>query len=435
MVFQDSTKVYLRLLAISLVALIGLGVSSSGHCREWVRYENEHFITYSRARAKKVKALVQELELFRAAALQVYRVRAPQNAPKTLVIITKNRGEFEKFGGEAMSVGFAHREGKRTLIVIPSSGSSNRNRRVARHEYAHALLTFENFAYPSWYDEGFAELAALIEIDEKNGTFALGLSTERVLGSREMAIDWDRLVSSDFDPHQLNNWMSASAAYGQSWLLLHYLLLGPDESNAKKLAFYVANLKEGMRSIDAFNLAFEKTPNEMWLTEMQDYTSRLPYFTIKFEGLTLDKAFDTSPAPPAEIQPLIDFLMAPTIGANAKVIKGLPESYFTGFWAKPKFDSTCENLIKIEYDEEADVFNIKGERNEKTLEESVLYSYSYQKHRKGNLILSRINLPQGEQPTPDFKLSPRENDILCISGPEAKDYQCSIMIHRCELPN
>jgi hypothetical protein len=417
-----------------LLVMACFTVSSPGHCKEWIKYENSHFIAYSRGKAKKVETLVNELELFRATALQVYRVRVPSDSPKTLVVIAKNRKELRDLGGNVGVDGFARREGQRTLIVIPSAGASSRNFRVARHEYAHALLAFENFRYPDWYNEGFAEIAALIDIDEDNNSFVLGLGTDRVLGARDMAIDWDWLISDSFNPHQLEDWSDSSAAYGQSWLLLHYLLLGPNETNAKKLAFYVANLKEGMSSVDSFQLAFNKTPAEIWETEMQDYTSQLPHFTVRFQGLTLDKEFTKTPAPEAEIQALLNYLTGPTIGRDAERLKDVPISHYIGFWAVTKFDSHCKNLIEIRHDEETESLNIRWEQKENSLTEPQRLNYTYEKKRSGNLILSRPYHAEDNRPVPSLMISARENDIMCVAFPNARDFECDVILLRCEPP-
>ncbi len=55
--------------------------------RDWFKYENAYFEAYSDAREKKVRELLDDLENFRAAVLQVGNFKVPDGAPKTEVMI------------------------------------------------------------------------------------------------------------------------------------------------------------------------------------------------------------------------------------------------------------------------------------------------------------------------------------------------------------
>ena len=112
----------------------------------WLRYENPHFIAYSNAPEKKVAPLLSDLETFRAAFLQIGNIAVPPDAPKTTVLITASKKEFQKLSTSKLAVGFAANDGKRTLIVMSTHGDKNDTRTTIRHEYGHALLRYKKFA-------------------------------------------------------------------------------------------------------------------------------------------------------------------------------------------------------------------------------------------------------------------------------------------------
>ncbi|MBK6740036.1 MAG: hypothetical protein IPG64_20440 [Haliea sp.] len=125
--------------------------------------ENSHFVAYSDAAESKVMALMDNLERFRGAVLQVSNIKIPQSAPKTLVVITRDRSTFSGATPHRNTAGFAISDGTQTLIVLPAFGSTSWTHSVIRHEYGHALLRFMEFSYPTWYEEGFAEGVATVK--------------------------------------------------------------------------------------------------------------------------------------------------------------------------------------------------------------------------------------------------------------------------------
>lgn len=400
---------------------------------EWVRYENDHFIVYSQAKAKRVTEIARELELFRAASLQVFSLRPPPDAPKTLVVLAKHKKEFRDYGGARNIAGFARREGQQTLIVMPASGNKADKMNTVRHEFAHALLTYDEFDYPAWYDEGFAELAALIEIDDEAGTFTIGLGTDRRLGHGEVPVEWNALIDDKFSPHRLTSNFDASAAYGQAWLLMHYLSLGPDAENAKRLAVYVAELKRGVASLEAFKVAFERTPQDFWDSEMHDYTERLPYYRLRFTGLSEFSEFDVVPAPAAEMQGLLDYLTMHETALRSKRIEGVPVERYVGLWAPKRFATQCSEPIDVRFLKDKQRIAFQWEQKKSAGPDGNFVEYSYREDRSGGFLLKQETETGREHNiVPEIVMTYREGDLLCIAHPDDKDYGCDQYFMRCD---
>ena len=75
--------------------------------------------------------------------------------------------EFQKLAQNKLVVGFATGNSKRPLIVMPAQGEKDLTRTTIRHEYGHVLLHYKDFAYPAWFEEGFAELVSSTKIVNK----------------------------------------------------------------------------------------------------------------------------------------------------------------------------------------------------------------------------------------------------------------------------
>jgi hypothetical protein len=303
-------------LALLGMALLVCAIPVPATQDPWFKYENSHFVAYSDAAESKVMALMDNLERFRGAVLQVSNIKIPQSAPKTLVVITRDRSTFSRLTPHRNTAGFAISDGTQTLIVLPAFGSTSWTHSVIRHEYGHALLRFMEFSYPTWYEEGFAEMVSATEFKNSGQEFTLGHTPERAMRPGNLSYNWDTLVSDDFEPHTIESRQQASSAYFQAWLLAHYTTLGDSGKNAQKLQLYFTFLKNGDKSETAFQNAFGKSASELWKSELKSYTKRVPNYVIRFNPGMLDTNFTRTSAPTTEIEPIINSLEASSMESN-----------------------------------------------------------------------------------------------------------------------
>ena len=147
-----------------LVLVLPAMATQSGVCKEpsWHQYESTNFIANSSASEKKTLAMLENLEMFRAAVLQVANLRVPEFAPKTEVLIFRTKKEFAALEPGKNVAGYALYHDGRFLIVMRASGRKAWATQLIRHEYSHILLGYKEFPYPRWYNEGFAELMSTI---------------------------------------------------------------------------------------------------------------------------------------------------------------------------------------------------------------------------------------------------------------------------------
>jgi hypothetical protein len=194
----------------------------SANNESWFHYENDFFVAYSNAGEENVMNILRSLEQFRAAAFQIPSFVIPQGRPKTLVILPATHEEFLTYAYYETMAGFATVLARQPTIVLPASDPNLDLRVIVGHEFAHTLLFNDYFHYPSWYAEGFAEIASSIVIDPANNTFSIGARDDHRKKAAKSSIDWNDLTDSRRFPKPLARprQNSGRATFRTTWIRL-----------------------------------------------------------------------------------------------------------------------------------------------------------------------------------------------------------------------
>lgn len=294
-----------RLLACWLgILLCGSALAES----EWYKYENAHFLAYSDDSARAVKGILLELEHFRAAVLQVANIRVPDDAPKVRVMIFASQTEFQSLIGTINIAGIATTFDGVPYIVISDRGNSKTAEIIIRHEYAHVLLSYKNFPYPPWFNEGFAELMSMTTFRNRNRVFSIGEFPKRGIYSTNLT-SWQELVAMNFDMHAIEKWERRSDVYLQSWVLTHHFMLGDNFANTDALLTYLTLLSRGESSVSALESVVGEPVDQFANKLLREYTNRkVKYVTYEMQPAQLDKEFERTAVSEAEVMPFIETL-------------------------------------------------------------------------------------------------------------------------------
>ena len=131
--------------------------SSQGRADQSLAAVRESILRRLQRRAgAKARALLGELENFRAAFLQVGSIKTPADAPKAIVLITATKKAFQSVVRNPLVAGFATSDGQTPVMVMSAQGDTEFAQEIIRHEYSHTLLRYNGYDYPTWYNEGFA---------------------------------------------------------------------------------------------------------------------------------------------------------------------------------------------------------------------------------------------------------------------------------------
>jgi hypothetical protein len=296
-------------LLLSLFLITAVATDAAAKERAWYKYENDYFEAFSDASEKSVRRLLEELENFRAAVIQMNGNRVPDGAVKTQVVIFDSKKQF----GETISIDSvdAYATGIRGVphIVMSAGRISKWSRTTIRHEFVHVLQGYSSSRLPPWYVEGFAEFLSGMTFRDENTRFTIGDYPGRAK-ARSSLVDWEELISDDFDFHQISSAEKASNAYLQSWMLVHYLTLGDEQAHNRGLLEYLTLYNRGAASVSTFAEVFGESADEMGPRISKQYGRRFYPLVVNFLPGYQDHDFERMLVDPSIAAEIIDDLKA-----------------------------------------------------------------------------------------------------------------------------
>ena len=235
--------------------------------------------------------LLDELENFRAATIQVLNLQIPENYARTQVIIFESNNDFDEVAPIEYVAAYATTIRGVPHIVMPRGGDSRTRESVVRHEFAHVLLHYNGFEYPWWFSEGFAEFMSSVDFRKRNTEFRLGAPPLRASSYYGSTMDWNVLISDGGNSDDEITLQKLSNAYLQSWLLVHHMLLGHELRHVTELAQYFYYTANGEPTHVAFEKAFGVTSQEMGGPLMNSKSTRVDIYTFEFTSSLRDNDF------------------------------------------------------------------------------------------------------------------------------------------------
>lgn len=399
---------------------------------EWSRYENDFFIAYSNASTYQARKILEDLEYFRGAALRIPGIELPDDALKTLVIIPATAAEFSALAENSNSVGFAQPLEGRTAIVFPATGRTHTSKYILHHEYAHALAHVNSIEYPQWYSEGFAEIASSVVVHKRRKSFFVGTHEGRFGAATDPKIDWNELISDEFDAHSFADPEISASAYSQYWLLVHFLTLSGSEDYLLKLEKYFALVEDGIESNTAFVQAIGMTPNDLWETKLKDYLNQVPEYRHSFGRNSLDQSFEQRPARHIEYKPILQFFRD-----RAAVSRGIhqtdnPLAMINGKWDQLSFTNQCNDVLDVRFEQAADRLVIDNFYTSKSKQK--VPAIFRVRHGYGTSIrLENVTDTQYAEIdiTPNYQLTVRGEDVICLDSIPS-EFLCERVLQRCD---
>jgi len=278
-------------MALIVSALLFHPGQAAGETSNWYLLENSHFRALSDAPKEQSVALLTDLENYREAVIQVVNIRVPAGAPKTPIILFRDRRRFNEYVPRGVA-GVVMAGRKIGVVVMPANVKVLSEGYVIRHEYVHILSLNMPLRYPRWYDEGIAEVLSLAMVEPAKSlmTFGLGSGRQRniargIAGFNERLFDGQSRVNIRTDQ------------YWYFWLVSHYLMLGRPDLRPNLERYLVARDNGEVHTV-AFKRAFGKSLTQMWEDDIVPYTKTFPTFQSKIDFSGVDLDFKTRPAPP-----------------------------------------------------------------------------------------------------------------------------------------
>jgi tetratricopeptide (TPR) repeat protein len=226
----------------------------------WTRLDLDDYVIYSAASDRVTRDVAERLQLMRDGLAMITRLTVHPARPVTVLVFPNERA-FAPFRDAAMGRKMSHvggvflSGGGADYILINADRDGGIDRSVY-HELTHSFTYNTAGALPLWFMEGLAEFYSTFE-PYRGNQLRVGMPVAEHLEwlrSRGL-MPLVRLFAVDRNSSEYSEQYRAGDFYAQSWLLVHYLMIGNPDRN-KQLGPFLTLLaaKEPMDS--AFEKAF-----------------------------------------------------------------------------------------------------------------------------------------------------------------------------------
>jgi tetratricopeptide (TPR) repeat protein len=254
---------------------------------------------------------LQEIASFRellAGLLPTFRVTSPN---PIRIFVFPHESAFRRFalrdsrGRQQNVVGYFSALPDLNIIAVAGD-----DREVVYHEFAHYLLRQNFHSLPTWLSEGLAEFYSTFAIDEKKGQIIVGLPPARRLRDLRQGqhLPLQRVVGAN--PEEMARlWRvpeNIAMFYGESWALVHYLLLGREPKIPGALGRAVAAIEKGTPAAQVLQTQFG--------VDLAQLDAELRSYLRKGSLPALGIDIKATKAVPAAVQPMTE--------ADARYVQG-----------------------------------------------------------------------------------------------------------------
>lgn len=236
-----------------LLAALLLVFSNPAFAAVWREAETTHFRIISSGEEKGLLKFAERLEYFHT-LLRLATGANEANRPvvKVRVYLVSSVGEVKRLYGNLNSevAGFYGPREDGAFAVVPRSTGDGifTGQLVLFHEYAHHyMLQYTPAAYPSWYVEGFAEIASTASFERKGAiTFGKAASHRQYELEGGTSYPVIKMLDGTYlkDREKRRGW-----SYGDAWALSHYLTFS--DTRRGQFRAYLNGINNGKKMTEA----------------------------------------------------------------------------------------------------------------------------------------------------------------------------------------
>ncbi len=273
--------------AACLAALALACATAPPESQRFLTLETTHFAIVSSLGPEQTRALAVDLERFHAGVVFALGLHAPKDAKtlRTRVYAFDDRSFARPFEVHGDPGYFLDTVAEPVLVLRTGGGFREDATLELRHLYAHQVFrSLWPGRAPLWYEEGLCQLASTLEL--RGDSILVGLPRADHLAALR---DWsvhsvapvieaqERIDRSPRDREEFA---------AESWILAHYLRLGPGAAQKRPLLRYARLLDGGADSRTAARSAFG-TEDEELASALNDYVRgrSLPGLTVDAQSL------------------------------------------------------------------------------------------------------------------------------------------------------
>lgn len=275
-------KVFIIVLLTLVLALLGqvrgrLNASIPQANDAWRSVETNNLFVIGNADPETLRQVAGWLEFFHAAFGRLISRSVVDSTVPTRVVIFRDEASFRPFKplyqGRPVDLAGYFQPGEDVnyiAILLDHRGRETNPYRTAFHEYVHLHLRQNVPGTPLWLNEGLAEFYSSLQFSGNEAIIGAPINAYvRLLRARNM-LPLDMLLSIGHDSPHYNEQDKTGVFYGQSWALVHYLMMGHGGQRQDRFRQFLQLVSRGDRADKALESAFGMTL-AMVEKELQNY--------------------------------------------------------------------------------------------------------------------------------------------------------------------
>ena len=252
----------LKWLWFIFVLLFAAGDSAGGE-KPWTEVKSPHFRVLTDSGAGDARLVAREFEDFRALmAVRFPNFRLESGAP--LVVFAARDEETAKallpnlwkIKGEKYASYYSHSWEKQFAMVrLDTWGRGSQE--MVFYDYAQMLLALNCRWVPTWLSVGFDEFYSYTKFQEDKAILGAPSARLALLKRLHLApIPVEVLLDVNLRSPYMHDFDEVYRFRAESWLLYHYLVLGPDMGGGAKLEQFFKMVQDGADQKTAFQQVF-----------------------------------------------------------------------------------------------------------------------------------------------------------------------------------
>jgi len=262
----EVASAYWRRAILALLASAWIPVVPAA-AADWSRLEVDGFTLIGDVDERRLKAIATDLRLFRY-AIGRYITTVPSGDAMPIRVLASSEATWERH--------LRPREGLAGFfipglfdgdILIDADHGWDSARMTVYHEYTHHYMhNLDKFPYPVWFNEGLAQFLSTTARDGRSLILGRMPYGNWLKTGDDSWIPLSRLAKVDHDSPEYIGHEQQSQFYLQSWLFVHYMLVG-DQSLRDGLNAYLGDTVNGgdpaVAAAKAFGRSFETLDSEL----------------------------------------------------------------------------------------------------------------------------------------------------------------------------
>ncbi len=301
-------------LAVSLCLLVVVSQHTTVVAKDtWVSVRTKNFLMLGNASEKEIRRVALKLEQFREAFTNLFpNIRFNTPVPTT-VIVFKSDSSFAPFKPNPNVAGYFQSGQDVNYITLTTEVRGQQDPfSVIFHEYTHLLINNTFPRAPVWFNEGLAEYYSTFSITDDQKVVMGIPKVSHVFRLREsQMLPLKTLFEVDHRSPHYNERDKQSIFYAQSWVLMHYLIIGKKVGQVEQLGKFLMLMDAKTPMDQAFRQAFG-VPFETMEKDLRNYVNGNRYYSLTghFEKkLEIDTTAEAIPLTDAEVQAYLGDLL------------------------------------------------------------------------------------------------------------------------------